>query len=695
MNRHFRVGIAGAGYVAAHHLRALRDLPFVETVGITDLDEARAKQLASRFGVAGVYRNLNHMREALPDAIHVLTPPASHKSVALEALAMGCHVLVEKPMAESEEECAEMIARASEAGRVLSVNHSARFDPAVLEAVEAVRRGACGDVLAVHFIRSSDYPPYAGGPLPAPYRQGSYPFRDLGVHGLYLLELFLGPAEDVRVTYHETGRDPLLTFDEWRANVECERGTGYMYLSWNTRPIQNELFIHGTKGVIHVDCFLQTCEISATLPGPKQIGMVIAGTANAVRKSFRVPWNMVRFATGRLKPSPGIYAGVQSFYRALAEGRPVPVPAEEGRRVMSWIGKVCSSADIEKADRLRQQTEQALRPARILVTGGGGFLGSALVERLRTQEESIRLLLRRPPKPGSPADPAAPGGAVSVVYGSLGQPEVVDHAMQGIELVYHVGAAMKGGAAEFEQGTLWGTRNVIEACLKHGVKRLVYVSSLSVLDHAGHRADEPVTESSPMEPYPERRGAYTQTKLAAEGMVLDAVKNRGLAAVVIRPGQIFGPGAETVTPNGVIGIAGRWIVAGGGRRMLPLVYRDDVIDGLLAAAERAEATGKIVNLVDPTPVEQNEYLRQARPTLGKQPVWRVPVFILMTAAMGIELLGVMLKRSVPLSRYRIRSLKPLYPFDVSAAVRWLDWKPRVGTREGLNRTFGVHRGEFD
>ena len=58
--------------------------------------------------------------------------------------------------------------------------------------------------------------------------------------------------------------------------------------------------------------------------------------------------------------------------------------------------------------------------------------------------------------------------------------------------------------------------------------------------------------------------------------------------------------------------------------MLPLVYRDDVIDGLLAAAERAEATGKVVNLVDPTPVEQNEYLRQARPALGNKPVWRVP-----------------------------------------------------------------------
>jgi nucleoside-diphosphate-sugar epimerase len=156
----------------------------------------------------------------------------------------------------------------------------------------------------------------------------------------------------------------------------------------------------------------------------------------------------------------------------------------------------------------------------------------------------------------------------------------------------------------------------------------------------------------------------------------------------VRPGQIFGPGAETVVPNGIIGIAGRWIVAGNGNRNLPLVYRDDVVDALLAAAEREEALGQVVNLVDPTPVDQNEYLHYARPSLGNKPVWKVPVFVLMTAAIGIEILGAVLKRGVPLSRYKIRSLKPLYPFDVSAAARRLGWKPRVGTYEGLNRTFG-------
>jgi 2-alkyl-3-oxoalkanoate reductase len=692
-----RVGIVGAGYVSAHHLRALKALPFVEVIGICDQDESRAQAIAVKFGIPAVYHSLAEMAAARPNVIHILTPPASHYSLAMEALDMGCHVFVEKPMAESAEECDRLIERAREKGLVLSVNHSDRFDPVVLQAIEAAKSGACGDIIAVHSIRSSDYPPYAGGPLPAPYRQGSYPFRDLGVHGLYLLESFLGPVENLSARYFATGRDPMLTFDEWRAQADCRTGTGYLYLSWNTRPIQSELQIHGTRGVIHIDRFLQICEVNRTLPGPKQIGIILNGFRNALKRSFKIPLNLIRFLTGSLKPSPGIYAGVQAFHRALHDKHPVPVPAEEGRRIMAWIASASAEADREKEALMEAELSKPLPQARVLVTGGAGFLGSALVERLRQDGESVRLLLRRPPKRGSACDPELRSdemsGEVSIVYGSLGQPEFVDRAVAGVDVVYHVGAAMKGGKEEFEQGTIWGTWNVIEACIRHGVKRLVYVSSLSVVDHAGHPNGVAVTENTPYEPFPERRGAYTQTKLRAEQMVLSAIRDRNLPAVVVRPGQIFGPGAEHTAPNGVISIAGKWMVAGSGDRRLPLVYRDDVVDALLRAEISSGAVGQVINIVDPYRIDQNEYLAACKSSLGSTKIYRVPIWFFMLMATGIEFLGKLMKRDIPLTPYRVRSLKPLWPFDIRKAKELLDWTPAVGTEEGLRRTFPSHASD--
>jgi 2-alkyl-3-oxoalkanoate reductase len=687
MNQKFRVGLVGAGYVSNHHLRALRDLPFVEIVGICDRDESRAREMAAKYGIPGVYASIDDMAVAKPDVIHVLTPPDSHCQLTLNALAIGCHVLVEKPMADSVAECDLMIERARQKGLVLSVDHSARFDPVVLKAAEIVGQGVCGDVMAVHFIRSSDYPPYSGGLMPAAYQQGSYPFRDLGVHGLYLLELFLGRIEKLNVSCRGSGKDPLLALDEWRAYTDCAKGHGYMFLSWNARPIRNELWIYGTQATVHVDCLLQTCELSRALPGPKQAGLVWNGTVNAAKRLWNVPWNTLRFVTGSLKPSPGIYRGVQDFYRALESGTSVPVSAEEGRHAIALICDAVERADEEIEARRREEAGRPLKPARILVTGGNGFLGSELVRRLRDRGEPVRLLLRRPPIPGSPADPNSPGGPITIVYGSLGQPDVVDRAIEGVELVYHVGAATKGGVSEFEQATIWGTRNVIDACLRHQVDRLVYVSSLSVLDHAGHATGVPVKENSPLEPYPEKRGVYTRTKLEAEMMVVKAIRERGLRAVIIRPGQVFGPGAERVAPNGVIQIAGKWVLAGSGKRQLPLVYRDDVVEALLLAAESEKALGEVINVVDLTPICQNQYLGYCRPFLGRIQIWRVPVSVLMVAGSMIEVLGALLKRNVPLSRYRIRSLKPLWPFDVNTAGKTLGWKPTVGLTEGLHRTF--------
>ena len=679
--RRLRIALVGAGYVAQYHLSALSRLKFVDLVGIADLDLGAAQTLAKKWNVAAAAKSLAELSAQRPNVVYVLTPPSSHYALALEALDMGCHVLVEKPLAESVEECDAMISRAKEKGLTLSVNHSDRLDPVVLQALEYVRSGVCGDVMAVDFLRSSDYPPYAGGALPAMVRQGSYPFRDLGVHGLYLLEAFLGPVRDLSVHYRSTGGNPNLKFDEWHVAAQCERGLGRVQLSWNVRPTQSRLIIQGTRAVIEVDRFLQLCRVNRALPGPKFIGAMVTSFINAVKDVFRIPWNVVRIATGRLKPSPGIQRGSEDFARAVYAGAEPPVSAHEGRRVMELIEEVCRNADEERTRELEERFAP-LNPCKILVTGAAGFLGRSLVQRLLENGERIRVLVRRAPSWLS-EDPR-----VDVVCGDLGEPRIVDHAVAGVEVVYHVGAAMKGSPKEFEAGTVWGTRNVVDACVKRQVRRLVYVSSMSVFDHAGRNPNVKLVESSNLEPHPDWRGAYTQTKLVAEQLVLDAIRSRSLRAVVIRPGQIFGPGAEQATPNATVGIAGRWIRVGSGKQVLPLVYVEDVVDALLLAQERAGVEGQVFNIVDPSEITHDEYIAKCRAKLGKKlKLVRCPTWLFMMLAFGVEMLGRAIKRSVPLTRYRVRSLRPLANFDISAAINGLGWRPHIGARNGLDRTF--------
>jgi len=677
-----RVAVVGAGYVAGHHLAALKRLDFVELVGICDSNLAAATALAERFGVAMAASNLAELAAQRPQAVYILTPPASHAALAMQALDMGCRVLVEKPMADSIAECRAMIETARSKGLILGVNHSDLLDPVVMKALARVRAGHIGEVVSVDILRSSEYPAYAGGPLPGQVAQGSYPFRDLGVHGLYTLEAFLGKLSDVKVSCQSSGRDPNLQFDEWQAQVRGEQGIGRMLLSWNARPMESRLVVRGTRGVITADRFLQTLHVHRVLPGPKFIGIVINTVLSAAADCVRVPWNVLRFATGMLKPSPGIQKGAADFALAARDNSKPPFDGEAALRIIELLEPACAEPDRLRSEQIESRY-QTLAPVDALVTGAAGFLGSKLVRALRARGHSVRVLLRKPNAA------FASDSGMQTVIGDLGDPRSVDHAVNGAAVVYHVGAAMKGSVRDFEAGTLWGTRNIIDACARHGSKCLVYVSSMSVFDHAGRDPAQTMTESSAYEPHPDWRGAYTRTKLIAERAVLDAIRDSALPAVILRPGQIFGPGAEKVTPNAVISLAGRWVAVGPGDMSLPLVFVRDVIDALLLAGENPQAIGKVFNIVDTTQVTQQEYLDRAKEKLGDElKVVRVPTGLFMCLGWGVELLGKLLKRDVPLTRYRVRSLRPLANFNVSAARDVLGWKPRVGVARGLDETFG-------
>ncbi len=684
---HLRVGLVGAGYISEFHARAVQRVPNAAIIGIADVVESRATTLALRFGIPKVFPTMEAMMNAGVDAVHILTPPNTHAQLAIAALENGCDVLVEKPLAMNAEEVDRISAAATAAQKSVCVNHSMLYDRFVSKALNIVRSGAIGEPLTFDYFRSSEYPPYRGGPLPVHYQDGGYPFLDQGVHALYLAESFLGVIEDVKALYGTHGGDSNLLYDEWRVSAQCQRGTANIQVSWNVRPLQNWFVVQGTKGVIRANLFAMWVTHSPQLPLPKAPARALQAIGEGLSISAQVPVNVARFAAKKIVQYDGLHSLVAAFYRALRTGDPMPVPVDQARSTVYWTNCISQQADAAKI-KFQSQFRSA-GDAKILVTGANGLIGRHLVRRLLQAGNRVRIFVRRKPEAEWMND-----ANVEVFLGDLGDPAAVDLAVKGAEIVYHAGAAMRGGAHDHERGTICGTQNVVDSMLRHNVRRLVYISSLSCLHAAAARRADAITENWPIEPFPTKRGAYTQAKTAAEKIVLDAVRDRHLRAVLLRPGRVFGPGMTLLTPEVARRIGNAFIVLGDGTRELPLVYVEDVIDAILLAAETSEFDGSVFHIVDRTRITQNQVVRDyISKNAKKAKVIHVPVALVYTLALCVELLAKVLKRPAPLSRYRVKSALARMQFDCSRAENDLGWRPRVGVASGLQETMASERAK--
>jgi predicted dehydrogenase/nucleoside-diphosphate-sugar epimerase len=680
ITRQFRAGLVGAGHISEFHIRALQRLRNVTIVGLTDLDLARAAALARRFRLSEPLPSLEALLGRGVDVVHVLTPPSSHAAITLRALEAGCHVFVEKPMATSVEDCDRVIDAARRAGKNVGVDHTMLRDPFVERALELVRRGAIGDILAVDYVRGLSYPPYSGGPLPVHYRDGGYPFRDIGIHALSLMDAFLGDIEEVIPLFTSRDSYPNLHFSEWRAVVRCKNGTGGIHLSWNMRPAPNILTVHGTRGSLRADLFGMALAVKPVRRLPEFVTRLCNAWAEGCKTIFQVPWNVLRVVTGRIRRYHGLQKLVAEFYADLAAGRRFAIGPEQARPIVDWTERVARQADAAKQQHLDRFPTSLTAP--VLVTGATGFIGKRLVGRLLEGNRRLRLFVRRPPAADVLNDPR-----IEVVLGDLGDPDAVERAVAGVEVVYHLGAAIRGSAADFQRGTVAGTQNIIASVLKYRVGKLVYVSSLSVLHATAMKPGTTVREDWPLEPCPGQRGFYTQTKLEAEQLVHDAVKQHGLPAVILRPGQVFGPGANLINAAVAIRRKNRFLIIGNGQLVLPLIYVEDLVDAILACEQRPVFDASIFHLVDPEQVSQNELVREYLNRTGRRmSVWHLPRWLLYGAALGVQALFGVLRRPAPISVYRLRSARMQSVFDCQAAQERLGWRPRIGVRGGLATT---------
>jgi len=677
----FRAGLVGAGYVSEYHIAAVRRSRAAELAGVFDVDAEKADQAAARAGTKA-YSSLPALCQAV-DVIHVLTPPHTHAAVALQAIAAGCHVLIEKPLATDVADCESIRAAADAAGRKVCVNHSLLFDPQIRRALTACRSGKLGRVVSVDILRSSAYPPYRGGPLPPQYRSAGYPFRDLGVHELYLLQAFLGPISKVVADWRSVGGDPNLAFDEWRAQVGCRDGLGQFQLSWNVRPLQHQVIIQGTHGVLRADLFLMSQTRRSPFP-VKAAERVFNAMSDSVPMTLDVPRNVFNFVTKRALPFHGLQDLVAAFYDALAANQPMPVTVDDAIPVVQWTESVARQADHDYQARVAKVEPAAITVgpagrAPVLLTGASGSVGGAVARVLAGHGIPLRLFVRRLPE-------TVPRNA-EVVVGNLGDPDAVRRAARGASAVIHAGAAMKGGWPEHECATVNGTRNVLDAIREFGIPKLVYISSMSVVEWGGTPAGAVMDETSPLEPRAAERGAYTRAKLEAERLVAEYVERFAVPAVILRPGKIFGPRLPLLSPAIGWKVKGRWIVLGDGEARLPLIHIDDVADAILAAFHSGACRGEVIQIVDPVQPTQNQVLRRIEGPAVK--IVHIPRALLYALGGLSQILLKLLGRKSPLSPYRLKSALAHRRFESRYAEALLQWQPKLGVDAGISRETGA------
>jgi nucleoside-diphosphate-sugar epimerase len=318
-----------------------------------------------------------------------------------------------------------------------------------------------------------------------------------------------------------------------------------------------------------------------------------------------------------------------------------------------------------------------------LVTGGGGFLGKAIVRLLLERGWEVASFSRA-------AYPELDRLGVEQHRGDLADAPAVAAAAAGCDTVFHVAAraGVWGAYADYFRANVIGTENVIAACRCHGIGRLVHTSSPSVVfdgtDIEG--GDESL-------PYPGRFEApYSETKALAERLVL-AANDGELATVALRPHLIWGPEDNHLVPRIVArGRAGRLRRVGTRPCPVDSVYVDNAAEAHVLAAERLEPgaapAGRAYFISNGEPLPLWELVDRILAAAGVPPVARTvsPTTAYAAGWLLEKLYGALrIGAEPPMTRFLARELATAHWFDISAARLDLGYAPRVSIDEGLDR----------
>lgn len=588
------IAIIGCGAVSElYHIPVALASDKVRITVLVDRNLKRAEALASRFGIGKVADDYMEIIGQVDAAILAL-PHHLHAPVAVDLLNHGIHVLVEKPMALSIAECNAMISAAKQSSATLAVGVVRRFLYSHQFAKKLISEDFLGRIESFDVREGSIYTWPVASDFFFRKEAGGGVLADTGAHTLDTLLWWLGDYESFEY------------FDDNMGNVEgdCEihlrmknRAEGVVELS-RTRNLRNTAIIRGEKATLEV----------------QMLGSRVSIRPNGL--DSRVIGNAVDDQNGKSERRQSVEdlmrTQLEDWIEAIQNKHRPFVAGEETRKSIALI-EACRKN--RKAldmpwfpSMLQKQNEEIdLRGKRVLVTGGTGFIGGRLVERLAMDYGAeVRVLVR-----DFARAPRIARFPIEMVQGDVTDLSAVRKAMEGCEVVFHCAYGNTGRPVQQREVTLKGTENVLAAALEGSIKRVVHISTISVYGQTGHGD---LDESAPRKYSKE---VYADSKLEAEELTFHYFNKYALPVSIIQPTVVYGPFGRVWTLGPINQLkAGRVILVENGSGLCNAVYLDDVIQAMILAATRDEAVGQAFLISAEEPVTWREFYGAYEKMLG-------------------------------------------------------------------------------
>ncbi|MEX5214698.1 MAG: Gfo/Idh/MocA family oxidoreductase [Nitrospiraceae bacterium] len=645
-----RIALFGAGRHAQHHARAILRCPGAELVAVADPSEAA--QTAMRGIVPGItsFTTPEALLAAVrPDIVHIITPPASHATLARAALHAGSHIYVEKPFAERVEDARQILDEARAQDRLVCAGHQLLYEPPTRVLAQYLPSvGQVAHVESYFSFRTVRHAPGGRTVLRADHQ-----LLDILPHPVYLLLQVLQQTSE--------GAIELVSLEVSHAGTVhalVRRGgvTGTLVVTLEGRPVESYLRVIGRNGSLFADYVRSTVQ-RAIGPGSSGIDKLFAPYRQAWQLVTGTTAAMARRFLKRQQSYPGLVELFSAFYDSVRCGTPSPLSPESLLETVRICEKVALALREREIKALAAAQPRPVESRGVVVTGGTGFLGKEIVRALLASNRPVRVVARREPSPWERI-----AGAEYVVADVASG--AAAHLFKGVETVIHAAAETAGGWNEHQRNSLDATEQMVRGAAAAGITRFIHISSLAVLAQGTGAS---IGDNHPLEPDSKGSGPYVWGKLESERLAVQVGKELGLSVKVIRPGALVD--YRHFDPPGRLGkrLGNIFVAVGSSSDRLGVV--DVGFSGRFLAwtVDHWDDVPSPLNLLDPVSPTKRELLDQLRRANPDLTVIWLPRFVLIPLSWAALFAQKLLRPGIP--PINIAKVFSVLPYDTSLIAK--------------------------